>query len=163
MVLKPIGFHDDADVHGVVLQVAVASLAQLVQLHEERAPRGDVHLRCWALEGRAVGLGAKGIHNVFLEILVDQHEVDLLLEGPGQDGVVVATHEGEEEGQVCPFAHAVPIRVETHAHLVADRSREERARVNVGHAASDGILTNLGTGMYFLLFQMGRVPLIPHN
>ena len=145
MIIQALRLHHHTDEERVVLQVSVSLLAQLVQLHEQRAACGDVHLRRRPLEGGRGGLRAEGVHDVLLVVLVDEHEVDLLLEGPWQQGVVVATHQCEEEGEVCAFAHAIPVGVEAHGHLVTDRACEEWSRVDVGHCSCHGVLSNLGT------------------
>jgi hypothetical protein len=64
----------------------MARLVEFVELHEERAACGDVHLGRGPLEGRAVGFGPESVHDVLLERLVDQHEVHLQ-QGQGQSQV----------------------------------------------------------------------------
>lgn len=54
---------------------------------------------------------------------------NLLLEGPGQQGIILSPHHYEEQRQVSPLAHPVPVQVNPGAHFVAKVAGVEGLRV----------------------------------
>ena len=137
--VQPFRLHNDFDKHGIVLQVPMLRAGQLGQLDEHGAPAGDVHLWSRPLERRAGRVGAESVNDVLAVLLVNEHEGDLLLEGPGQEAVVVPPHQHEEERQVRVLAHPVPVGVNPCTHLVPHHPSVERRGVDARHLAADGV------------------------
>ena len=90
--------------------------------HEQWVSTGDVHLGHWLLEGRVGLVGAQDDDDVVTAGLVKHHHVDLLAEGPLEEGVKLTTHDDKEEGDVGGLAHAVPVKVDASTHLVTCNS-----------------------------------------
>lgn len=87
---------------------------------KQRAPTGDIHFCSWALEAVARGIGEKIIGQMSNSmLLIDKHQGDPLLKRPRQQGIVVAPHNHEEQGDVGTFTHAVAVQVHTGTHAVA--------------------------------------------
>ena len=62
--------------------------------------------------------------------LIVETEGDLVVEWELQDGIVLATHEHEEDGHVGATCVAIAVEIEANSHLVAGGRREERGRVD---------------------------------
>ena len=67
-------------------------------------------------------VGAQDDDDVVTTGLVKHHHVDLLAEGPLEEGVKLTTHDDKEEGDVGRLAHAVPVKVDESTHLVTCNS-----------------------------------------
>ena len=51
--------------------------------------------------------------------MTDDMRPHLVSEGPGEQGVILSPHDDEEQRDVCPLPHAVPVQVEAQTHLKA--------------------------------------------
>ena len=79
------------------------------------AARCHIHLHARSLEGGRGGLWSEGLNDVSLPVLVQEHQGHRLLEGPLQEGVKLASHNSEEEGEMASFATPIPVHVESQA------------------------------------------------
>ena len=62
---------------------------------------------------------AKVVIFLYLRVLTDDGEGDLLSEWPGKQGIVHTIHIAEEETEMSVLAQAVPVEVDASTHLVA--------------------------------------------
>ena len=53
------------------------------------------------------------LDDVILFVLIKKHQRDGLLEGPWQEGIILPSHNGEEEEEVLLLARAISIHVQS--------------------------------------------------
>ena len=116
------GVDADLDEEGVVPDV-LALLEELVGHELGEAEAELVDLPAGALEVGPVGVGDEALDDVAgappVLGLVEQREADGVLEGPLQDGVVLAGQDLDVDGHVGALAAAVPVQEEGRLQLVA--------------------------------------------
>lgn len=103
--------HNRLDEDGVITNVSVLAI-ELGEWTEERTAAGDVHLTHGSLERGGSDIRSKGIDDVLSVALIQQHQSNLLVEGPFKKSITQSPHHHKKQGQVAATPCPISIQID---------------------------------------------------